>query len=248
MANRFGIALTAATLLLGNIPPIALATPEPLQISQRYQDWNAVLHMARLVNARSENTGLVLQLDVLDKPETTYANAIYQVFARHNNGRWTEVYTNLGARLVASPAGRLTLPPEVILLSDIREQLGRNVNWSNVELRSVVRVRYDLRGGRRNRETQWESVQTYTSLTQTTAAQVEQGNIITVSRVGENPDRVGARPRPANPPANRPQPSQPSPTALIVLIVPINLLDPIATTSRVILALPCCSPALPTPK
>ena len=171
------IALTIATLILGGYSPQVWATSAPFQISQRQQHWDAVLRTARMVNENGAETALVLQLDVLDKPETSYANAVYQVFARLN-GRWTEIYTNIGARLIASPSGHVTLPPEVVLLNDLERQIGQTVNWSNVELRSVVKVRYDIRGGQRNQEHTWELTEAYNAIAYTTNSEMANGRVI----------------------------------------------------------------------
>ncbi len=165
--KRASLALMASTLFLSGYSPEVLANPTPLQISQRQQDWNATLQMARLVNVRQETTALVLQMDVLDKPETSYANAVYQIYALQN-GRWTQIYTNTGARLISRANGRMALPPEVVLLSDLQRRLGQNVRWSDVELRAVAQIRYDTRSGRSNQQVEWESIQSYSAIAQTT--------------------------------------------------------------------------------
>lgn len=169
--RRTSVVAIASTVLLGGYIPQIHANSEPLQISQRQQDWNAVVGLARLVNANQQTTDLVLQLDVLDKPETSYANAVYQIFARRN-GQLVSIYTSTGARLIASQAGRITLPPEVISLSDLQRQLGSNVNLADLELQAVVQLRYDVRGGRRDQRLEWRQTQTYAAIAQTTNTQV----------------------------------------------------------------------------
>jgi len=97
------VLMTSTLLLNGQILPIH-ATPEPVIVAQRQGDWDANLQTARLMDDRQQITALVMQLDLLSKPETTYANAIYQLFA-NVNGRWTEIYTNTGARLITNHPG-----------------------------------------------------------------------------------------------------------------------------------------------
>jgi pyruvate-formate lyase-activating enzyme len=77
--KKASLALLTSTLILsGSGAHMMSAFAEPLLVSQRQQGWNCVLNTARLINEDK----MVLQLDVLDKPETTYANAVYQVFVR----------------------------------------------------------------------------------------------------------------------------------------------------------------------
>lgn len=166
--KKTSIALMAATLLVGAFSPMVSATPAPIRISQRQQDWEGRLHTARLVNARQEISALVMQLDLLNKPETTYANAVYQVFA-WTNGDWQEIYTNTGARLITNERGRFVLPPEVILVRDLQSRLGDGVSLANVQLKTVVQLRYDLRNGRRDQSVEWEEEQYYNAIARTTS-------------------------------------------------------------------------------
>jgi hypothetical protein len=167
--HRPAIALVTSTLLFSNPGFSATALPASILVSQRQNTWDAALRTARLVNANQEITALVLQLNVLNKPETTYANAIYQVFARQG-GRWKQIYVNTGARLITNTSGRLTLPPEVILLRDLQQQLNDGVDLNDVQLKTVVQLRYDLRGGERNQLAQWERIDSYSAIAQTTVA------------------------------------------------------------------------------
>jgi hypothetical protein len=179
----------------------------PVRVSQRQQGWEAALTVARVLDSRQDLAGIVLQLDVLDKPVTTYANVVYQIFARVN-GRWQQVYTTRGARLIASPSGRLTLPPEFIRWSDLQAQIGRSVNLNTLEFRSIARVSYDVQS-RRNQQVSWESTQTYASLPQTTVTQVESGQVVIVREtvITETVnDRGPGRPRPT--PPSRPEPQE----------------------------------------
>jgi hypothetical protein len=183
MANKsiqsYSLITRWGTALVGSIT-IGLATcilPTPgvasdLTISQRQSDWEALLEVARLVNARQEVTDLVLQLDLLDKPETTYANAVYQVFARID-GRWEEIYTNIGARLITGQAGRVTLEPEVIPIQELRDRLEQeSLDLSDLDLRVSVQIRYDLPGGRRDQRLEFEQVQAYSAIAQTTTVEI----------------------------------------------------------------------------
>ncbi|HEY9621906.1 MAG TPA: hypothetical protein V6C78_16230 [Crinalium sp.] len=167
--KKASVVLMASTLLIGAHSPFVTATPAPLQISQRQQDWDGVLHVARLINARQEITALVMQLDLLNKPETTYANAVYQVFA-WVNGDWKEIYTNTGARLITNDQGRFVLPPEVILVSDLQRELDDGVSLANTQLKTVVQLRYDQRSGRRDQSVEWQEVQYYNAIARTTSS------------------------------------------------------------------------------
>lgn len=162
------IAVLAPALM--TLPPLAiagLAQPTPTQISQRAALWDGELRMARLINPDQDVTALIVQLKILNKPETTYANAIYQVYAQIN-GQWVAVYTNAGARLVNARAGQMTLPPEVILMSDMQRLMDQGIDWSQVELRTVVTVRYDLQDGQSNQQVEWEDTQRFDAIAVTT--------------------------------------------------------------------------------
>jgi hypothetical protein len=103
----------------------------------RIKNWNTSLKLGRLVNYNKK--ALVVYLDILEKPVTRYANAVYTVYARKNN-RWVQVYTSTGARLIDKNAGRFYLQPEVIELN----RLGLdNIDLSRSELKFVTQVRYD---------------------------------------------------------------------------------------------------------
>ncbi|KAM3097796.1 hypothetical protein ACKFKF_19105 [Phormidesmis sp. 146-12] len=160
------IALLSSTLLMGSYGQMAIAAP--LQISQQ-RSWNAVLKVARLVQTR-QDTSLVVQLGILDKPQTSYANAVYQVFARRND-QWVQIFTSTGARLISNNAGQTILAPEVISLNDLRRQLG-DINLNNVELRVTAQLRYDVRGSVRDRSVFFEQTQSYQTIAQTTSSQL----------------------------------------------------------------------------
>jgi hypothetical protein len=131
--------------------------------------------VARLLDDNQNITDLVLQLDVLDKPATSYANAVYQVFARRqDSGEWVEIYTNRGARLIQGDAGPVTLAPEVIpvedLLEGLKQEFGDDVTLEDVELNCVSQLRYDIPGGGRDLRQTFELSQAYGEIIQITAA------------------------------------------------------------------------------
>ncbi|MBD2773349.1 hypothetical protein [Iningainema tapete] len=147
---------------------------------QRQQGWDTVLKLGRIEKADTDNSALVTQLAILDKPVTTYANAVYQVQARRN-GRWIPVYTNTGARLIPNSAGRVILPPEVIPVKQLNlRRLNSNVNLEDLDLRTIVRVRYDLPSGARDLRLQLEKTQEYDDIVQTSTPQLISTNGIYV--------------------------------------------------------------------
>ena len=131
-------------------------------------EWDSALRVARLTNSSRQVTDLVLQLDVSNKPTTTYANAVYQVFAKTEDSDWEVIYTNRGARLLPSESGRTTLEPEVIAIDDLTERLkdkfGQDIELEDVELNCTTLIRYDLPGGGRDLRETFEFTQLYTSL------------------------------------------------------------------------------------
>ncbi|WP_017719225.1 S-layer homology domain-containing protein [Kamptonema formosum] len=140
-------------------------------LSQTQPGWEAALKLGRLVGAGQEVTALIIQLNVLQKPETTSANAIYELFARQND-QWVPIYTSTGARAIASSAQQVALEPEVIPLSQVRRGLGEKVDLANLELKAVVRVRYDLNGEERWKQLQLEALQDYDVIAQTPTAEL----------------------------------------------------------------------------
>ena len=166
--KKAAIALIASTLLLssyGSQPAMAA----PLLVSQQ-QSWNAVLKIARLVQTQ-QDSALVMQLGILDKPQTSYANAVYQVFARRND-QWVQIFTSKGARLITNASGQTTLAPEVISFNDLRQQLGDSVDLNKLDLRVTAQLRYDIRGSVRDRSVFFEQTQSYQTIAQTTSTQL----------------------------------------------------------------------------
>jgi hypothetical protein len=118
------------------------------------QGWDSTVRLSRL--ASQGQAAIALQLIIRNKPKTTYANAVYQIYARQGSS-WVPVYSNLGARLVSNAPGAITLPPEVIPLSSLRlEQLG--LDPRTAILRGVVLLRYDLPTGERDQKLALETM------------------------------------------------------------------------------------------
>jgi hypothetical protein len=129
--------------------------------SKRYQvrDWNCFFKLGRL--ATSNQQALVIQLDILDKPVTKYANVVYTVYARQNN-RWVAFYNTQGARLIEQRGGKFSLQPEVI---DYRNLELGNTNLSRSDLKFVTEIRYDSNSVRDQRIV-FEDVWNYSSITE----------------------------------------------------------------------------------
>jgi len=118
------------------------------------QWWNSTVRLSRTTS--QGQSAIALQLTIHNKPRTTYANAVYQMYARKGNG-WIPVYSNLGARLLSNAPGLVTVPPEIVPLKALRlEQLG--FNPQTVILRGVVLLRYDLPNGERDQKLALETV------------------------------------------------------------------------------------------
>lgn len=179
--QRASVALVASTMMIGSYGvELHQAIAAPVLISKRIKEkgWDTAIKLARLIDTDQKVKAFVLQLDVLDKPQTSYANAVYQLYAR-KEGRWVSVYTSQGARLIASSKGRVTLEPEVISLDVLRKELGSNVDLSKVELQAVVQLRYDVQGGQRDQIVRFEETSTYEAIAQTTTTQLVRSHTTT---------------------------------------------------------------------
>lgn len=137
--------------------PISAAVGWP----QTRQGWTTNVTLTR----SAVGAGAIgLQLDILDKPVTTYANVVYQLNAWKGD-RWVQIYNSVGARLIPDAPGAKTLPTEVISFNQLKlRTLGENVNVSNLRLQAVVLLRYDLRGGQRDARVQFERIQDYRAI------------------------------------------------------------------------------------
>jgi hypothetical protein len=160
----------ASTLLFGGVMPAVHALPTPYQISQNQDDWNAIVNVARLVNADDEITDLLLQVNVLNKPSTSYANVVYQVFANNPGSAPELVYNSVGARLISNNAGTMLLPTEVISLDDLTSTLEeKDIDLDTANLEVMVQIRYDEQGGARDQSLEWRSDYAYQSIALTTS-------------------------------------------------------------------------------
>jgi hypothetical protein len=165
--KRGAIASISSVMLLGGqLVPLQPAIAG-MQISQRQQDWNSVLNLRRI----QETNQVAMQLDLLDKPATEYAIAFYRLYARRNN-RWIQIYETKEPRRITNAAGKFVLAPEVVSLNDLQDQLGRDLDWSNLELKAVALLRYAASGGRGERRVHLEQSQRYTEITQVTMTQL----------------------------------------------------------------------------
>jgi hypothetical protein len=160
------IAAVGCLSLVGGVIPPGMspshATSRPSV--QQQQDWRASLHVARWTSRNQ----LVVQLNVVDKPITRYANAVYMVQARKGN-RWVQIFTSTGARLITSANGQVTLAPEVIDCDALSRSLGMDL--SRTELRVIAMLRYDTRS-QRDLTVQFEQTQRYVEIAQTTTTQI----------------------------------------------------------------------------
>ncbi|MCS6811962.1 MAG: FecR family protein [Cyanobacteria bacterium] len=132
----------------------------PLDQGKGAQHWSGTVNLLRV--SSQGRPAIALQLTIRNKPQTTYANAVYQIYARKDN-RWIPVYSNVGARLLPSSPGAVTPPPEVIPLVALRlDQLG--LTPQATLLRGVVLLRYDLPNGARDQRLILETTQSYRDL------------------------------------------------------------------------------------
>ncbi|MBK1989046.1 hypothetical protein A0J48_016115 [Sphaerospermopsis aphanizomenoides BCCUSP55] len=127
----------------------------------RVRDWDCFFKVGRL---NSNRKALVVQLDILKKPVTKYANVVYKVYARQNN-QWVLFYTSTGARLIEKQSGKFFLQPEVIEYDKLRIN---NLNLSQSDIRFVTEIRYDSNSSRDERIV-FEDVWKYSSITQITS-------------------------------------------------------------------------------
>ncbi|MEY2978866.1 MAG: hypothetical protein RLZZ435_3005, partial [Cyanobacteriota bacterium] len=123
------------------------------------QTWRSVLGFSRL-----GNQGFVINVDVLNKPQTTYANAVYQIYAQVKND-WRLIYNSVGARLIEGNAGSRRLPIEVINFSDLNL---RDVNLTTAPLKAIVQIRYDAPDEGRDQKISFEFTESYQNLLQVT--------------------------------------------------------------------------------
>jgi hypothetical protein len=109
---------------------------------QTQQGWTMVTQVVRLLDASGEVNQLAILADILRKPPTRYANVVYQLYAYHDR-EWVQVYNTTGARLIDGHEGDQALPPELINMATIQNELGNDVDLRTVNFRAVVHLRYD---------------------------------------------------------------------------------------------------------
>jgi hypothetical protein len=164
------MALAATTVMGGVMPPPLLAkdhSEHSRKDKSRKSDWQGRLHVARLLRSNQ----LVMQLALADKPATSYANAVYTVYVRQQE-QWVQCYTGVGARLVTNAAGQTILTSEVIDVKELQAKLGREIDWSQAEIKTVATLRYDIRGAARDQQVQFEQVQRYSAISTTETTQI----------------------------------------------------------------------------
>jgi hypothetical protein len=159
-------AITLGGSLLPTLQPaIATQTATATTTFSSYsQDsWRTQVHLARL-----SSNQLVMQVDIQDKPVTTYANAVYNLYAYHNN-QWVQVYTNTGARLIRNQRARIVLAPEVVDCGKVSRESGIDIQAA--ELKAVVTLRYDNQSGRDQR-VEFEQRRRFSEIAQATSTQI----------------------------------------------------------------------------
>ena len=135
--------------------------PRGISTSDR-QNWKTQVSLSRL--SHNNGSALAIQFQVLDKPVTRYANAVYQIYGRQNN-RWIPLYTNIGSRLIENSAGSYAPVAEEIPIESLRLQaLGKRVNLDRLQLKAVVQIRYDLSRSDRDLEVVFEHEDRYREL------------------------------------------------------------------------------------
>ncbi|OLP17616.1 hypothetical protein BST81_14925 [Leptolyngbya sp. 'hensonii'] len=141
--------------------------------------WRSSVTMTRLVQTNS----MVVYFDVLDKPATRYANAVYVLYAWKNE-RWEQIYTSTGARLINKQAGRFALQPEVIDLDKLNLQ---GIDLATTRIKSVVQIRYDT-AEKRDRKLNFTEIWDYRSITQVNNVQqvIDISNNISTVLLGQS--------------------------------------------------------------
>lgn len=137
--------------------------PFPREVMYRL-GWDTRIKLERIESRTQNKDAIRINVDILNKPSTRYANAIYQLYARQGQ-EWVQIYNNRGARLILNQSGAVSLKPEVIPVQNLwLQRLGDDVKLSDLELRAVVLVRYDMPGGDRDLRFQSTETQYYRDL------------------------------------------------------------------------------------
>jgi hypothetical protein len=159
-------ALTLTSLVGGQVLSQPFIQTAQAKTYHHQKNWKANLHLARL----TQSNQLVMQMDIQDKPITTYANAVYVLYARQNSD-WVQVYTSQGARLITNSAGRTVLASEAVDCDQLKQKLGVS-DLEEVELKAVAMFRYDEEGRDRDQRVEYEQIQTFTRIAQTQTTQL----------------------------------------------------------------------------
>ncbi|MCY7332002.1 MAG: hypothetical protein LH649_04945 [Pseudanabaena sp. CAN_BIN31] len=172
------LAITLATTpFLSTLEAIA-APSAPQIIAQVPQNWQTGVQLLRLLDNSGNLSSIGILLDIANKPSTTYANAVYQLYVRRS-GEWREVYTNSGARLLSKNAGRQFAPVEVISLNLLSERISLDDIY-NGDLKAITSVRYDLPNGVKDAKFEIEEVRSFSSIMTASASEVTAGRIANV--------------------------------------------------------------------
>jgi hypothetical protein len=155
----------------------AIAAPSvPQIVAQVPQDWQTGVQLLRLLDNSGNLSSIGILLDIANKPSTTYANAVYQLYVRRS-GEWREVYTNSGARLLSKNSGQQFAPVEVIPLSLLSEKISLDDIY-NGDLKAVTSVRYDMSNGVKDSRFEIEEVKSFSSIVTASASEVKSGRIV----------------------------------------------------------------------
>ncbi|PZO43857.1 MAG: hypothetical protein DCF19_04310 [Pseudanabaena frigida] len=185
--HRTSVSLFAATLT--TIPFLstldAIAAPSvPQIVAQVPQDWQTGVQILRLLDNSGNLSSIGILFDVANKPTTTYANVVYQLYVKRA-GEWREVYTNSGARLLSKTAGRYFTPVEVISLSRLSEKISLDDIY-NGDLKAITSVRYDLPNGVKDSRFEIEEVKSFTSLVTVRESEITARRVTSVYTTASN--------------------------------------------------------------
>lgn len=173
--QRFSLSLLGVAIAFQtSMPPRAAQAQSvgSVEVSQAQLAWDAIPHFVSLVDSDDNVRAFLIQLDVFNKPVTSYANVVYQIFARQGGERQL-VYTSQGARLLPNEAGRLVLPVEIVSINTL-EKTFENLNLNNVVFEVETQLRYDQRGARRDQFVAWSETYRYEEVTQISTVEFEQ--------------------------------------------------------------------------
>ncbi|MFE4105786.1 pentapeptide repeat-containing protein [Almyronema epifaneia] len=173
--QKISAALLAATLCLGSltVPLYAQSVSDPEEVedieAETQDGWEAVLRSVQLIDEFDQSVeAFVLQVEIFEKPTTTYANAVYQIYG-HYQGERRLLYSNRGARLITNEAGQWVLPAEVVSITSLREEFGE-FDLRDLDLEFVAQVRYDAQS-RRDQRLEWRETYRYSEITRITTTE-----------------------------------------------------------------------------